>query len=127
MRYRLNEEERAAYMEARMEDLSMGVWGMLSKVYPELNVQTIGAQVCILGALRSILGHESAIYTLRDYSHGLVMVEVSPESRAGLEFLEKEVFCFTKSKLDLEGPRWFGGKLRSKPKSKYAEGAEEKE
>ena len=87
----------------------------IEKKYPGLNVLQLGFITLYLGYLRCLMGHENARSTLRDYIHP----EILPNDiRLCVDFIEREIFALTKSKLDIDFYK-MGNRSRFRPDSKY--------
>jgi hypothetical protein len=105
-------------MSDRIIDATGDMITMVDTFYPGLNVLQLGVLTLLLGALRATYGHDNAGFTLRDYSHGIMVPSTSAEVKLCLEFLEREIFAFTKSRIDIDVYHT-GKNARIKPKEKY--------
>ena len=83
--------------------------------YPGLDILQLGFVVLHLAHLRHILGHENARSTLRDYVHTEGM---SGGVKLCVEFIEREIFALTKSKLDVDFYK-MGNQSSFRSNSKY--------
>ena len=77
----------------------------VGKFYPDMKVTQLGMLCLLLGGLRSSMGHEGAKGTVEDYIHPQ---HLSPDVRQCLDFLEREILCIKKSRIDID--YWKRGK-----------------
>jgi hypothetical protein len=78
----------------------------MAQAYPEMNLLQLGLACFTLGALRSILGHEGARGTVRDYIHPL---HLTADTRQCIDFLEREILAIKKSKVDVDFTKYGNG------------------
>jgi len=69
------------------------------EAYPNMNITQLGMVVLYVASIRSNMGHESAVSTIRDYIH---KEGLSPDIALCVDFLERELLCLTKSKVDID-------------------------
>ena len=77
----------------------MNVIVPMLKAYPNMNITQLGMAVLYVGSIRSAMGHEGAASTVRDYIH---KAGLNPDIALCIEFLEREVLCLSKSKVDID-------------------------
>lgn len=109
---------------SRISDATMDIIKMIDLKYPSLNILQLGYLVLLLGGLRVVLGHTDASDTCRHYSHVLVSEDASDEIKECMHFLEREVFSFTKSRIDVDVYKT-GNKRSGRPDIKYREEKDE--
>lgn len=94
---------------------------MIEKKYPSLDIMQLGLATLTLGGLRSILGHEFASDTLRDYIHiSATNYEADPSLKMVIDFMERELFGMAKSKIDIDKYKTCG-KAHLERQQKYDE------
>ena len=74
-------------------------WEIIAKRYPDMNVGQLGVVVCLLGALRATMGHESVKGTITEYIHP---AELTDDVRQCLDFLEREILGIKRSLIDID-------------------------
>lgn len=74
-------------------------WDIVSKHYPGMSITQLGMVVLMIGVIRSSMGHEDAVSTIRDYIH---KEDLSPEIRQCVDFIEREFISMMKSKIDID-------------------------
>lgn len=67
--------------------------------YPNLNLEQLGLVMLVLCSLRASMGHEGVRGTIDNYIH---KDDLSPEVRECIDFLEREILCLRKSKIDID-------------------------
>lgn len=86
----------------RLDELLIKMLEMIDMKYPTLNITRLGMVVMLLGGLRVILGHNKARDTFRDYTHLLKIPGTDDELKMIIDFLEREIFSLTKSRMDID-------------------------
>jgi len=71
----------------------------VGKFYPDMKITQLGMVCLLLGGIRSSMGHEGAKGTVEDYIHPEYL---SPEVKECLDFLEREILCIKKSRIDID-------------------------
>jgi len=74
-------------------------WSIIADKYPDMNIGQMGMIVCLLGSLRASMGHEGVKGTITEYIHPS---ELTPDVRQCLDFLEREILCIKKSRIDID-------------------------
>ena len=74
-------------------------WEIIADKYPDMNIGQMGMVVCLLGSLRASMGHEGVKSTITEYIHP---TELTPSVRQCLDFLEREILCIKKSRIDID-------------------------
>ena len=103
----------------RINDVWIQSAEMIEKKYPNLDLQQLGSCIMTIGMLRVTLGHDNGSDSVRDYVHVIKSGEASVEIIECMEFLEREIFGLTKSRLDIDTYQT-GNKKNIKQESKYS-------
>ncbi len=81
------------------KDTSLEYAAPILEAYPGMNITQLGMVMIYLASIRATLWHESCASTVRDYIH---KEELSEEVAKCVDFLEREILCLTKSKVDID-------------------------
>ena len=115
-------------MNKIIDDAIIDAHEIVNKEYPLLGtvegIFQLGIFMKLLAALRIILGHSDCLGTFRDYTHFSGIDDVANDIGEVNDFCEREIFCLTKSKIDIDSYTT-ANKKNERPSLKYQEKAAE--
>ena len=89
----------------RLNDVLVKQLSIINKHYPDMDITQLGLTVLILGALRSMMGHEHDQGTLESYIN---QQGLSDGVKKCVDYIQREFLGTHKSKIDID--LWKRGK-----------------